>query len=112
MARSMKDWRNSLPKERQEKIEKRYQELRRNMDDFFEQLKELRGTQKLCDNCFGAGSRFYPSTSGWRGGIAGQAVTSDVCDTCWGSGDSERPWLDLRKLCKVLTPEQIRELQN
>lgn len=74
-----------------------------------EKLKKYRN---ICDNCFGAGVRQYPSTSGWRGGIAGQAITTDVCDTCWGSGDAEKPFLDLRKLRKVLTPEQVRELKK
>lgn len=46
----------------------------------------------LCHRCHGAGIRAYGSTATWRGGIGGQAITSDVCDACWGSGSKSRKW--------------------
>lgn len=55
-----------------------------------------RGVQDACPTCEGRGSRLYASTSEWRGGIGGCAITRGVCDDCWGSGDVGRPWTDLR----------------
>lgn len=52
----------------------------------------------VCKKCDGFGVRAYASTSTWRGGIGGAAITSGVCDGCWGSGSQSRPWVDLRKL--------------
>lgn len=51
-----------------------------------------------CPDCGGSGVKTYSSTALWRRGIGGQAFTNGVCDKCWGSGDSTRPWVDLRKL--------------
>ena len=45
-----------------------------------------------CAECGGSGYRLYASTATWRGGIGGQAMTTDVCDKCWGSGDATKPW--------------------
>lgn len=51
-----------------------------------------------CDKCGATGVRVYGSTARWRGGIGGRAMTPAQCDVCWGSGDSYRPWVDLRAL--------------
>lgn len=51
-----------------------------------------------CPTCDGRGSRWYSSTSLWRGGVGGAAFTRGVCDDCWGSGDVGRHWTDLRRL--------------
>ena len=59
---------------------------------FFAEFLEARGVEDPCGRCDGLGVRGYASTSTWRGGIGGQAITSDVCDECWGSGDSYRKW--------------------
>jgi len=53
---------------------------------------------EACTACHGRGSRVYSSTSTWRGGMGGAAMSVDVCDRCWGSGNQDRPWTDLRKL--------------
>lgn len=55
-----------------------------------------------CKSCGGSGTRCYGSTSTWRGGIAGQAMTWGTCDTCWGSGRSDAPGVDLRALTQRL----------
>jgi hypothetical protein len=47
---------------------------------------------ELCSDCAGWGVKLYGSTATWRGGIGGQAMTTDVCDVCWGSGDKAQPW--------------------
>lgn len=62
---------------------------------------------QVCVRCYGRGSRVYPSTSTWRGGIGGQALTSDVCDQCWGSGNEKQPWTNLRKMYSLM-----RETKN
>lgn len=68
-------------------------------DSVGEQFLQWRGVQgKSCKNCGGAGSYSYPDTSTWHRGMGGQSFTMDVCDKCWGSGDSERPWTNLRHL--------------
>lgn len=46
----------------------------------------------MCPRCGGSGVIIYPSTSQWRGGISGQAVTPGVCNKCWGSGRSDITW--------------------
>ena len=51
-----------------------------------------------CPVCSGSGVRTYGDTSTWRGGVGGSAMTTDICDTCWGSGNSDRPWTDLRRV--------------
>ena len=51
-----------------------------------------------CSVCNGVGSRSYPSTATWRGGIGGQAFTVDVCDTCWGTGRNDQTGPDLRAM--------------
>lgn len=54
----------------------------------------------VCSECQGSGVKEYASTSTWRGGGGGCAITSDVCDKCWGSGKTNRPGVDLRRLTK------------
>lgn len=54
-------------------------------------------TDKVCRRCNGAGIAIYGSTATWRGGIGGQAMTSDVCDQCWGSGTANKPWHSRRE---------------
>ncbi len=51
-----------------------------------------------CKACGGGGTRCYGSTSTWRGGIAGQAMTWGTCDVCWGSGRTDAPGPNLREL--------------
>jgi len=43
-----------------------------------------------CETCHGSGVVTYGSTSTWRGGIGGCAMTDGVCDVCWGSGNKCR----------------------
>jgi hypothetical protein len=51
-----------------------------------------------CEKCGGVGGRSYASTATWRGGIGGQAITTDVCDSCWGTGRTDQTGPDLRRL--------------
>ncbi len=51
-----------------------------------------------CPRCSGRGHYTYSSTSTWRGGIAGQAMTEGVCDACWGTGRTDTIGVDLRKV--------------
>lgn len=71
-------------------------------DESLRMFQQWRGLDpdhdQICDRCGGSGKITYPSTSTWRGGIGGCAMTDDVCDKCWGSGDSAHPWPDRRKL--------------
>jgi len=72
--------------------------VRREDDDFMDRFLHWRGVDVACATCGGTGYRGYGDTSTWRGGIGGQALSTDVCDVCWGSGDAHRTWTDLRKL--------------
>lgn len=67
-------------------------------EQFLRDMHEYRGVNVPCKRCGGSGVRTYGSTSTWRGGIGGSAMTSDVCDGCWGSGDAAHKWTNLRKL--------------
>ena len=62
----------------------------------------MRGIElgEQCTRCNGFGVIAYGSTSTWRGGIGGSAITNDVCNSCWGSGNKHRPWLNLKTLKK------------
>jgi hypothetical protein len=60
----------------------------------------MRNIGSPCPKCSGYGVRTYASTATWMGGVGGQALTSGICDSCWGSGDTNRPWLNLRELRK------------
>lgn len=57
-----------------------------------EHLLVLRGVDTPCKDCDGLGTKVYGSTSTWRGGIGGQAITGGPCNVCWGSGEAGRPW--------------------
>lgn len=65
-------------------------------EEFLQALREWRGVEDPCTRCNGSGVRNYGSTSTWRGGIGGAAITQGVCDTCWGTGDARRVGVDLR----------------
>ncbi len=64
----------------------------------FREFCAWRGVETPCAQCSGSGGIVYGSTSTWRGGIGGSAMTHDVCDACWGSGDASEPWADLRAM--------------
>lgn len=51
----------------------------------------------LCPDCGGSGTKAYPSTATWHGGVGGMTITTDVCDRCWGSGDRAKPWPSRRR---------------
>ena len=51
-----------------------------------------------CPKCGGAGGRWYSSGATWRGGMGTASCEWDVCDQCWGSGDTTKPWTDIRKI--------------
>jgi len=70
-------------------------------DELFAEFMALRGVKTPCDRCSGFGVTTYANTATWRGGIGGSAMTQGICNKCWGSGDSDRPWLDLRTVQKV-----------
>jgi hypothetical protein len=70
-------------------------------EGFIDETRELLGlvhqlTNVACSKCGGTGYRAYGSTSTWRGGIGGQAITSGICDSCWGSGRSDKTFGNLR----------------
>lgn len=56
--------------------------------------------ENACQECGGSGVKTYGSTSTWRGGIGGCAMTDDVCDKCWGSG-SVNPWPSHREFYRM-----------
>lgn len=64
-------------------------------------MKGVESEENVCQPCGGIGVRIYGSTSTWRGGIGGCAMTNDVCDRCWGSGDKTRPWPAWRREDKL-----------
>ena len=55
-----------------------------------------------CPECSATGMRTYGSTSGWRGGGGGQAITRGVCDRCWGTGRTDVTGPDLRAIAREL----------
>lgn len=67
----------------------------------FRDLLDWRGIETQCDRCSGSGRIVYGSTSTWRGGIGGQAMTGDVCNKCWGSGDEGHPWTNLKRVAAM-----------
>jgi hypothetical protein len=62
-----------------------------------------------CQRCHGYGYRAYGSTATWRGGIGGQAITTDVCDVCWGSGRNDVKHGDQRQLRSLLRAVDQKE---
>lgn len=83
-------------------------ELERDRDEIGVRLLDWRGLtlETACKRCRGAGVRAYGSTATWRGGVGGQAITSDVCDGCWGSGDANNRWPSHRIAAALGQPEQ------
>lgn len=67
-------------------------------DPFYQRVWDERGVRTPCGDCSGMGVKVYGSTATWRGGVGGQAMTSDICDKCWGSGDISRPWPSRRAM--------------
>ena len=89
------------------------------MNTDMERLLEWRGIEpgNACQTCSGSGKRTYANTTTWRGGIGGQAMTTDVCDRCWGSGDKTWTWLNLRvitqgAICRPCTEFLRNELRK
>lgn len=83
------------------RVERAEAELRDRKDNQYRHCMEWRSLDpdfdKICVTCGGAGKRVYGSTSTWRGGIGGAAMTVDVCDRCWGSGEEVNRWPSHRK---------------
>lgn len=71
---------------------------RSDSEQAYRWMLDFRGIKEPCMRCGGAGRRAYGSTSTWRGGIGGAAITEDVCDACWGTGDDARHGVNLRAL--------------
>ncbi len=70
--------------------------------EWYVRALEWRGVETPCVRCHGSGTIAYGSTSTWRGGVGGQAITTDVCNLCWGTGDSHRRGVDLRRVREVV----------
>lgn len=89
-------------------LEKELVSLRERRERFWQDACEWRGVDPecACKDCYGSGVKTYSSTATWRGGIGGQAVTSAVCDKCWGSGNSNKPWANLRKMQATFCKEE------
>ena len=96
-------------------LEQRIAKLEQELDESNKRLLDLRdklyvrfldyrglAVDEACKCCSGSGVRVYANTSAWRGGIGGQAMTTDVCDKCWGSGNKNKPWLNLRRFSNQL----------
>lgn len=83
-------------------------------ESYKQRVLSWRDVQDPCENCQGSGKRLYGSTSTWRGGIGGAAMTTDVCDKCWGSGDKYKLGTDLRKAAQVIEDlrREIAELKE
>ena len=64
-----------------------------------------REVDDICFECGGSGALVYGNTSTWRGGVGGNAMTRGVCNKCWGSGDTSKPWTNLRSLPTAPTVE-------
>jgi hypothetical protein len=62
--------------------------------------RNIESEEDACIGCGGSGVKTYANTTTWRGGMGGQALTSDVCDKCWGSGNKHRPWANLKEITK------------
>lgn len=95
------DLRTQLAKanERVSELESVRDEMR---NSFYSRFLDYRGLtiEQACKHCSGSGVKVYGNTSTWRMGIGGQMITPDVCDNCWGSGNSDKPWANLRQLRK------------
>jgi len=80
------------------RIAEAVQAERATREECFRDFLTMRGVEMPCKGCGGLGVRVYGDTSTWMGGIGGQTMTLGVCDKCWGSGDTDKPWTNLRKL--------------
>lgn len=98
-----------------ERLRTEVETLRQRREGEYARMLEWRGIDQgdECKKCGGAGVTAYGSTATWRGGIGGQVITAGICDKCWGSGNSNRPWLSLRKLeaerQRARLPEELVE---
>jgi len=54
--------------------------------------------ETVCPPCGGWGLKWYSSGATWRGGMGTASSAQDVCNFCWGSGNSSKPWLNLKTL--------------
>lgn len=63
---------------------------------------DWRGVQHPCKKCGGRGTFCYGSTSVWRGGAGGSAMTTAQCNVCWGSGEEGNPWPNMREIERKL----------
>jgi peptidoglycan hydrolase CwlO-like protein len=79
------------------KLKEEVERLKKELDLHRDNPPHLEGMLNPCKKCWGLGRRAYGNTTGWRGGIGGQAITTDVCDFCWGTGDLDRKGRDVRK---------------
>lgn len=78
--------------------------MRVTRQDFMRDFLWIRGIDDpdlACPECAGFGVKAYGDTSTWRGGVGGQAFTSDVCDHCWGSGQKCKPWPSHREFYRM-----------
>ena len=83
------------------------------MNDYaYQYLLEIRGVDVPCTKCRGTGVNVYGSTSTWRGGIGGAAMTTDVCASCWGTGDAHRHGVNLKELTSELKDLRHRVAQQ
>ncbi len=80
------------------------------MIEEFRLWRGLEPHENVCPDCGASGVKTYPSTSAWRGGPGGSALSSGVCDECWGSGTPDRPGPNLRAL--VALQEEVERLRT
>jgi hypothetical protein len=69
----------------------------------FTEYLGARGIKNTCSSCGGLGSKIYPSTTTYHGGVGGNITTLDICNRCWGSGDVLRPGINLILLNSFLS---------
>ena len=62
--------------------------------------------EENCGKCRGTGVRLYGSSSTYRGGFGGQAMTRDLCNACWGSGTTT-PFRDINELYREIEKAKI-----
>lgn len=83
-----------------DRLEKAF--LRYSREQFLQRLMDERDIDEICSDCHGSGRKCYGSSATWGGGIGGQTITGGICDKCWGSGDSSKPFTNLKKLNNIL----------
>lgn len=79
-------------------IEEERNSWRNRLEELFLEYRGIYNKDDACKSCHGSGIVSYGSTSTWRGGIGGCAMTNDICDKCWGSGSITRKGINLRVL--------------